>query len=356
MSVARSLTWPIRRLLDPRFGGLAEQADAQHSDIAIRLDRLERSVDALADKETLREELTLMRETLTALAEADVEATREANELMGRTLGDLLAEASSTTAALESLDRRLQLGADLTTQPLASVEDLDASAARFLNYAASHEGFAAQRGLWFNPPISLIHEEHDVRPTVTNERIVEVPYVYRALGRLEAGALILDVGAAESTLAFSLASLGYEVTALDIRGYPLNHPRLRSITADILEWEADRTFDAVLCVSTLEHVGLEAYDAEPTADGADARALERMKSLTREGGMLVLTVPVGSPADDATQRSYDLPNLESLLEGWAIEDLKVARQRDDLTWCVEERGEDQSGGRKVALVTAVRPN
>ena len=392
-AIARVVLWPRRRFFDPRFRGLAEQADAQHVDLTTRLDDLTRRFEVLqnhaADKETLRQELGVMHDALTALAQADVDATREANELMGRSIGDLLAEASSTTAAVESLERGLQeanelmgrstgdllaeasrrtaeveslerglqVATDHPVQLQGSVEDLDAATADFLNYAAGHEGYAAQQGFWFNPPISLRHEKGRVRPADTNERIVELPYVYRALGRTTPGVSVLDVGAAESTLAFSLASLGYEVTALDIRGYPLEHPRLRTVTGDILDWKPEHRFDVVLCVSTLEHIGLEVYDADPAGDGngADNRALDRIRELTNPGGMLILTVPFGAASADETQRSYDRPTLEALLAEWEIVDLTVVRQHDELTWDADGDEPGAEGTRKVALVTAIRP-
>jgi 2-polyprenyl-3-methyl-5-hydroxy-6-metoxy-1,4-benzoquinol methylase len=349
MSIARAFTWPVRRLLDPRFRGLAEQADSQHLDLAQRFEELN---ERIADRETMRREVAAMREDLIAEARADTEATREANELLGRSLGDLLSEATATTVALEELGKYLRIAA-LTE---GSAGDLDADTAEFLNYASSHRGFAAQEGLWFNPPVSLRYEPGTVRAADTNERIVELPYVYRALAGVAPGGSILDVGAAESTLAFSLASLGYDLTALDLHPYPLAHPRLRSIEADILEWETDRTFDAVVCVSTLEHIGLGAYGDDPTnaGDRADAQALDRMRSLTRPEGILVLTVPFGEASGDETQRSYDRADIERLLEQWTLEDLTIARRQDDLTWLPGSEGPDDA--RRVALVTATRPS
>jgi hypothetical protein len=43
----RWYAWPIRRVLDPRFGGLATQIDEKHLDVARRLDLIERELAAL---------------------------------------------------------------------------------------------------------------------------------------------------------------------------------------------------------------------------------------------------------------------------------------------------------------------
>jgi 2-polyprenyl-3-methyl-5-hydroxy-6-metoxy-1,4-benzoquinol methylase len=347
--MASFLTWPIRRLLDPRFRGLAEQADSQHLDLVTRFEQLN---DRIADRESIHRELVAMREELAASARADMDASRETNELLGRALGDLLAETTAMAVALEQLSAPMRLKS-LTG---SSAEDLDPLTADFLNYASSHTGFAAQRGLWFNPPISLSYEKGGVRPADTNERIVELPYVYRALADVEPGSSILDVGAAESTLAFSLASLGYEVTALDLHPYPLPHPRLKSVEADILTWESDETYDAVLCVSTLEHIGLGAYGEDPDEqNSSDGQALERMRTRIRPGGVLVLTVPFGAASGDMTQRSYDQAELERLLERWAIEDLTVVRRENSLSWVPDDGSAAADDRRRVALVKATRP-
>jgi 2-polyprenyl-3-methyl-5-hydroxy-6-metoxy-1,4-benzoquinol methylase len=354
MSIARALAWPIRRLLDPRFRGLADQADSQHLDHVKRFEQLN---DRIADRETLQDELTAMRrelatfrDELIAAARADMEATRETNELLGRSLGDLLTEATSTTLALDELSRAVRL-----TLTEGSVEDVDTDTAEFLNYASSHRGFAAQEGLWFNPPISLAYEAGGVRAADANERIVELPYVYRALARIEPGASVLDVGAAESTLAYSLASIGFETTALDLHPYPLPHPRLNSVVGDILEWESDRTFDAVVCVSTLEHLGLGAYgEPEGGDDSPDSRALERIHALTRPGGLVVVTVPFGAASANTTQRSYARADLERLLNAWQVEDLTIVRRDDSLTWVLDDADDATDDRRRVALITATR--
>ena len=120
MSIGRVLASPFRRLLDPRFGGLAQQADVQHRDLAERVDELARKAidrDAVVEMldqirgelATLRadllalpgRELAALREELMAAARADMDATRETNELLARTLGDILAETTATTMALE---------------------------------------------------------------------------------------------------------------------------------------------------------------------------------------------------------------------------------------------------------------
>ncbi len=309
------LLWPLRRFFDPRFHGVSEamnQVIVANSESTALLGR------SLAEIEALSEETNRLAHEIRALAE--------------RASGQYFERLSS-----------------------GSPSDLDASVARLLNYAESHRGFAAQRRLWFNPPLSLAYESQGVKLVDVNERSAEIPHAYRALARLEPGASVLDVGAAESLVALSLASLGYQVTALDIRPYPLEHPRLSSVVAPIEEWQHDKLFDAVLCLSTIEHVGLAAYGADPK-EGADLAAMRRMLELTRPGGLLVLTTRFGPAQEDGFQRAYDRAGLDKLLEGWSVDDLRVIRREDATTWVPADDGTPPSDGAEaVALVTATRP-
>ena len=362
---ARAVLWPLSRFFDPRFRGLAQQADLQHDDLVGRIDLNVGAIREVVatDVTMLGRDLNAMRTELVAAASADLDSTREANELIGRSVGDLLAEATFASMTLEGLAnsfaeaiREDRLLRRIETATGASVDELGEGAAQLLNYASSHRGFAAQRRVWFNPPLSLSYEAGDVRPSSANERLVEVPYVYRALARTEPEASVLDVGAAESIVAYSLASLGYRVTALDLNPYPLEHPGLRSVEGDILNWDVEESFDAVLCISTLEHIGLGVYGGEPAPQGSsDQDALERIWQLTRPGGMLVLTVPFGPASADETQRSYERAGLKRLLRAWTIEDFTVARQQDDLTWLRAEAQSPADDARSVALITALRP-
>ena len=63
-----------------------------------------------------------------------------------------------------------------------------------------------------------------------NERIVEVPFVFRSLSSLPNGAKILELGCAQSYLAINMASIGYKVWAVDLVDYDLTHPNFRFMT------------------------------------------------------------------------------------------------------------------------------
>ncbi len=235
------------------------------------------------------------------------------------------------------------------------LSELDAPTAAFLNWADSPDGWAAQGGLWFNPPVPVEHTPGGVDVLLVNERIVEQPYVFGAVARAGPPPIrVLDVGGAESTVGLSLASLGHEVTLVDPRGSRLHHPRLNVVESPLEDLAADDDgFEVAVALSAIEHFGLEHYGQEAANSRADVAAVAQIGDLLRAGGRLVLTVPLGEPSVDEFQRVYDLAGVRALLEGWEIEDLRVIRRRDRLTW-VPAEPDDSDRRPGVALVTARR--
>ena len=237
-------------------------------------------------------------------------------------------------------------GAATSAEPGRLLTSLSAPVAAALNWADGPEGYAAQAGLWFNPPVPLEHREDGVGVLLVNERIVEQPWVFAQVGL--APRRILDVGGAESTVALSLATLGHQVTVVDPRGYPVEHPNL-TVCAERLEEHAGR-YDIAIALSAVEHFGLGHYaGAEGSRD--DHAALAQLRGLA---GRLLLTVPFAAEASvDAFQRVYDLAGLEALLASWWVEERTAAWRTERTRWelgvCEEPRGE-----RGVALVAARR--
>ncbi len=218
------------------------------------------------------------------------------------------------------------------------IEELGEGCAELLNYATGHRGFSAQAGLWFNHPLYVEHRPGGVGVASVNERIVEVPYVLQALAGLAEGSHILDFGATENTLALSLASMGHDVVALDFRPYPLQHPRLTAVASPAESWEGpQRPFDAIISLSTIEHVGLGHYgNGTGRGQDLDREILDRLHTWLRPGGLLVMTAPYGRWSVDDFQRTYDAEHLELLLERWTVCDRRYAISSDPLGWTIVE--------------------
>ena len=266
-------------------------------------------------------------------AQADIE--------LGKLVHDLLpAAADRVVGAFEGV--RLPIGP---------------GTADFLNWSSGHTGPAAQAGMWFNPAVTVFHHDGTVRPGDVNERIVEIPWVMGLAATLEPGSLVLDFGATESTVSLSLASLGLDVIAADLRPYPLSHPRVRSLTGPIEQWDGpERPLDAIFCVSALEHVGLGAYDETPTEGALDRQIVERFARWLKPGGEIAFTAPYGRWEVDELQRVYDAAHLDALFAGWRVTARAICVQTAHDRWERVDGEPDPStfddGTRGVVLLRA----
>lgn len=235
--------------------------------------------------------------------------------------------------------------------------DLGDGVAEFLNWASGHRGFLAQAGLWFQPPLYVEHRIQGARINHVNERVVEVAFAFKALSGLAPATRVLDVGSAESTLALSLASLGYKAVALDPRGYPIDHPDLETVVEDVTKWAGPHEpFDAIFCISTLEHVGIGAYEQDSVqAPDVDRLVVDRFRRWLAKDGFLILTLPWGPGGEDGFQRTYDPGMLEELLAGWDVIERVVVLREDPIVWRRVIRAESERGGSGVVMVKA-QPN
>lgn len=154
-----------------------------------------------------------------------------------------------------------------------------------------------------------------------NERIVEIPFAIQAVAGLAKGAKILDLGCTESPLPLQLSALGYAVTGFDFREYPYRHPNLTFVQGDMtkLPFENAR-FDAILSISTLEHVGIGFYADPQEVEQADKKAMAEVIRVLKPGGIFVLTAPYGVKAQTGHQRIYDQKGLEDLFGALSVQE------------------------------------
>ncbi len=154
-----------------------------------------------------------------------------------------------------------------------------------------------------------------------NERIVEIPFVFKNLGRITGGK-VLDFGNNDSLFTFHLASTGFKVTGADLFEYGFNHPNIEFKKGDFLKNEFEQgSYDAALAISALEHVGLKAYRSDLYKNG-DLAVSAKVRTLLKPGGIFIITMPYGTEHEDNFLRIYDKKRVELL-----IKDFTVAEKR-----------------------------
>ena len=130
------------------------------------------------------------------------------------------------------------------------------------------------------PYLKHIHR-HEPPPAYLNERSWEYAFVLQNLIEDQCKT-VLDVGVGAGAFSAVLRHAGYDVTALDSKGdywQRFENRHVHVVADDIRSPTIAGPFDAVVAVSTLEHI-----------EDADA-ALAGMVSLLATGGTLLLTFP-----------------------------------------------------------------
>ncbi len=120
---------------------------------------------------------------------------------------------------------------------------------------------------------------HRYNLTYNNERAVEIPIARRLIDAHGAGRTILEVGAVLPHY------------------YPFNHDVVdlcekgeNIINHDIVDFRPGKTYDLIVSISTLEHVGWDDGSKDPARI---LRAVANLKTLAAPGGTILATLPLG---------------------------------------------------------------
>ncbi len=180
---------------------------------------------------------------------------------------------------------------------------------------------------------------------------------------------VLDVGCCESHLGFLLVACNLEVYGCDVRRcYPKYEQKpfrfaLGSFTflhRDIRTLNLpSNSFDTVLNISTLEHIGLIAYDQKVKDELGDLKAMRNIRRLLKPNGVLIFTGPYGK-GGLSWMRVYNDARLAKLFEGFKVEVEEYwLRKKKDLDWRLISKAEaretqsDNNSGCTV-LIKAVK--
>ncbi|MBU0650420.1 class I SAM-dependent methyltransferase [bacterium] len=133
---------------------------------------------------------------------------------------------------------------------------------------------------------------------VADERCVEVPWMLEHIKDMRdikgKQIKVIDVGCSESRYLSYLKTIGCDVYGNDIRDMQDKTVFKGFFKAKIQDIKTDIGFDAVLCISVLEHIGLGGYGAKrENFKKAQILALKKMSRLLNDQGLIFLTVPYG---------------------------------------------------------------
>lgn len=150
-----------------------------------------------------------------------------------------------------------------------------------------------------------------------NERVIEVPW---ALSQLPQSGLVLDVGSCEATYLGAIVNPGRTLHCVDPRDCSSSIPEEAVFyRCSILDNPLNSgSYDAVLFLSTLEHIGLPTYGQGLFHNG-DLLALGEAARLLRPGGRVIATVPAGRSRMATWYRQYAPTDLRLLFRSWSVE-------------------------------------
>jgi len=184
-----------------------------------------------------------------------------------------------------------------------------------------------------------------------SERIVEYPFVVRNLQEdLPSGKKILVVGCAGDVITTILCALNYKTWGLDIKFVPLKYPNFQFLQGDIRHTNfQDGFFDAIVAVSTIEHVGIIDGDRH-----GDLKAIKEMIRILAKGGVMLITVPYSKEKTvDSFQRVYDDREIKNLLKGFSIEKKFEFYKQDNKGYWMQTSPKNSHSGSDLDSVVAL---
>jgi len=188
------------------------------------------------------------------------------------------------------------------------------------------------------------HEDFGYHDAGLDERVVEYPWAFHRLReRWAPGTPILDAGSAlnhspilaycrrEELRPISVVTLHYEGHAEVSDDVRYEFSDLRRLPY------RDAWFSSVVCLSTLEHVGM---DNRMYGDAAHAssnptlevrQVLQELRRVTQPGGVLLLSVPFGKRDDRGWFRIFDADDLQPLMQSpdWRVDHSRIVRATEE---------------------------
>jgi SAM-dependent methyltransferase len=150
---------------------------------------------------------------------------------------------------------------------------------------------------------------HNLLVGITSERLVEYEFVARNLVSSKKQAAILDIGSGSSLLAKAIGELGkgkWQVFRIDIAESNCDARMDARMTGFRKE-----VFSQVICISTIEHIGIGINSGDDDEDG-DLKTVKEILRILKKGGSTIISVPYGK-IKKLNYRVYDRHALAKLV-------------------------------------------
>ena len=150
---------------------------------------------------------------------------------------------------------------------------------------------------------------HNLLVGITSERLVEYEFVARNLVSSKKQAAILDIGSGSSLLAKAIGELGkgkWQVFRIDIAESNCDARMDARMTGFRKE-----VFSQVICISTIEHIGIGINSGDDDEDG-DLKTVKEILRILKKGGSAIISVPYGK-IKKLNYRFYDRQALSRLV-------------------------------------------
>jgi SAM-dependent methyltransferase len=147
---------------------------------------------------------------------------------------------------------------------------------------------------------------HNLLAGVTSERLVEYDFVSRNLVSPKKQADILEIGSAGSRLAEAINEFGkgkWQTFRIDIAESGCDVRMDARMTGF-----RNEVFDQVICISTIEHVGIGKNGDE----SGDVKTVKEVLRVLKKGGSAIITVPYGK-INKPNHRVYDRNTLSKIV-------------------------------------------
>lgn len=175
----------------------------------------------------------------------------------------------------------------------------------------------------------LFHFKKQSHHPWIHERSIEYPWIAKNIADIK-NCRVLDVGAKEGLPSTDILLNNLNsVYAIDI-----NASQITPTTNNVIIKKGDirstpfenNFFDAVVVISTLEHVGVSGrYGIEQPDDTGDYKAMAEIFRILKPGGKVLITVPYGEGKSLPLNRLYNDTRIDELLENFTVNNKEYFR-------------------------------